>query len=123
MINRCAVIVRPKQPYIDWATGLDDSSMVPTDDDEQTVYLIPEYDVEGMAQLSEACEIIFDSELEDWHLIIEDWPANRTFAMFREWFEIETRTPSRREGVICAAVIQSMHALPTGSLKEEGRTR
>ena len=98
MINRCAVIVHPKQPYIDWATGLDDSRMVPTDDDEQTVYLLPEYDVEGMAQLSEACEMIFDSELENWHLIIEDWLANRTFAMFREWFEIETRTPSPGEG-------------------------
>ena len=85
------MIVRPKQPYVDWAAGLDDSDTVPTEDDERTVYLLPEYDdeVDGMALLSMAYEMIFESELENWHLIEEDWPSNRTFAMFREWFEIE----------------------------------
>ena len=29
MINRGVVIVRPKQPYLDWATRLDDSGFVP----------------------------------------------------------------------------------------------
>ena len=31
MINRSAVIVRPRQPYIDWAKGLDDSGMDPSE--------------------------------------------------------------------------------------------
>lgn len=91
MLNRSAVIVRPKQPYLDWAKGLDGSNLDPSDLSERTVYLLPEYDddVEGMAMLAKAYGLIFESELESWHLIEEDWPANRTFAMFRQWFEIE----------------------------------
>src|SRR5262249_38766709 len=43
MLNRGVVIVRPKQPYLDWAAGLDDSELVPDPNAEQTVYLIPSY--------------------------------------------------------------------------------
>ena len=43
MLNRGVVIVRPKQPYLDWAAGLDDSGIVPDPNGEQTVYLIPSY--------------------------------------------------------------------------------
>jgi hypothetical protein len=53
MLNRGVVIVRPKQPYLDWAAGLDDSGVVPNPDDEQTVYLIPSY-----ASEDEAWEIL-----------------------------------------------------------------
>lgn len=91
MINRSALIVRPKQPYVDWAKGLDDSGMDPSEIGERTVYLLPEYDddIEGLALLSKGYEHIFEAELEGWHLIEDDWPANRTFAMFCEWFDIE----------------------------------
>lgn len=91
MINRSAVIVRPKQPYVDWAKGLDDSGMDPSKNGDRTVYLLPEYDddVEGLALLSKGYEHIFEAELEGWHLIEDNWPANRTFAMFCEWFDIE----------------------------------
>jgi hypothetical protein len=40
MLNRGVVIVRPKQPYRDWAAGLGDSGLVPDPNAEQTVYLI-----------------------------------------------------------------------------------
>lgn len=91
MLNRSAVVVRPKQPYIDWALGLDDSGLAPTADDERAVYLIPEYDddVEAMEILSQAYDIIFEAELDAWHTDESAWPKNRTFAMFREWFEVE----------------------------------
>ena len=58
MINRSAVIVRPKQPYVDWAKGLDDSGMDPSKSGDRTVYLLPEYDddVEGLALLSKGYE-------------------------------------------------------------------
>ena len=28
-------------------------------------------------------------ELAGWHQLEEDWPANRTYTMFREWFTVE----------------------------------
>lgn len=43
MINRAALLVRPAQPYIDWALRLDDSGLAPRPDDEVKVYLVPEY--------------------------------------------------------------------------------
>jgi hypothetical protein len=44
MLNRAALIVRPKQPFLDWAAGLDDSGLVPDVDGEKTVYLVPEFE-------------------------------------------------------------------------------
>jgi hypothetical protein len=47
MLNRCALIVRPKQPFLDWAAQLDDSGLVPDVKGEQTVYLVPEFDYDS----------------------------------------------------------------------------
>jgi len=83
--------VHPKQPYIDWAISLDDSGLVPSTDGERTVYLIPEYesDQEAMEVLSVCFGEIFALELAGWHLVEDDWPKNRTFAMFQDWFSLE----------------------------------
>ena len=91
MLNRGVLIVRPKQPYLDWATGLDDSGLVPDPDDEQTVYLIPEFedDDEAWEILGDIYAEVFELELDDWHTDESAWPPNRTFAMFKEWFDIE----------------------------------
>jgi len=91
MLNRGAVIVRPNQPFLDWAAQLDDSGIIPDPNDEQTVYLIPEYDdeVDALRILSEGYDIIFETELYGWHTHDSDWPKNRTFAMFRDWFHVE----------------------------------
>lgn len=91
MLNRSAIIVRPKKAYIDWASSLDDVELLPAAEDERTVYLIPAYDTEEEAAgfLAQAWESIFEAELESWHLVEEDWPAERTLKMFREWFDVE----------------------------------
>jgi hypothetical protein len=91
MINRGSVIVRPKQPYLDWAAQLDDSGIVPDPQDERTIYLIPEYDsdVEAMEILANCFDIIFEEELGGWHTDESAWPRKRTFALFREWFSFE----------------------------------
>lgn len=91
MINRSAVLVRPAQPFIDWALTLDDSGLAPATSGEAALYLIPEYqdEVEALELLAEAFDIIFDCELEGWHTDESAWPRNRTFAMFRDWFTFE----------------------------------
>jgi hypothetical protein len=80
VLNRSAIIVRPRKPFLDWAAQLDDSEMLPNSEGEQTVYLIPE---------SDGFDIVFESELFAWHTRESDWPQARTFAMFRDWFDIE----------------------------------
>lgn len=62
MLNRAALIVRPKQPYLDWATGLDDSGLVPDVTAERTVYLIPAFgsDEEGQKILRQIYTEVFE---------------------------------------------------------------
>jgi hypothetical protein len=91
MLNRGVVIVRPKQPFLDWAAGLDDSGIVPDPIGEQTVYLIPSYeDDEAAWELLEKVHPgIFENELYGWHTDEAAWPRGRNFAMFKKWFEVE----------------------------------
>jgi hypothetical protein len=92
MLNRGVVIVRPKQPYLDWAAGLDDSGIVPdSNNDEPTVYLIPSYgdEAEAWGILATLHPAIFENELYGWHTDEAAWPKGRDFAMFKKWFEIE----------------------------------
>lgn len=78
MLNRAAVTVKPAKPYISWAAQLDDSGIVPSENSEKTVYLIPEYenDQDAMKVLSEAYGFVFERELEAWHLDESVWPKN-----------------------------------------------
>ena len=83
--------MRPKQPYLDWAAGSDDSGLVPDPRDEQTVYLIPSFesDEEGWKIVKQVYSEVFERELDAWHTVETAWPQNRDFKMFQDWFEIE----------------------------------
>lgn len=91
MLNRAALIVRPKQLFLDWAAGLDDSGLVPDVDGEKTVYLVPEFesDEEGLRVLKRVYAEIFERELDGWHTDPSAWPQKRDFKTFQQWFSIE----------------------------------
>jgi len=89
-INRNAIVVKPKQPLFDWINALDPVFPV-THSDEGTVYLIREKDSNEAIErwLSRNFDRIFVSQLEGWHTIESDWPAKRTYKLFKDWFEVE----------------------------------
>ena len=91
MLNRAVLIVRPKQPFLDWAAQLDDSGLLPDVEGEQTAYLIPEFEDDDGAQrgLKDVFAEVFERELFGWHTDETAWPKNRNLALFRKWFEIE----------------------------------
>jgi hypothetical protein len=91
MLNRAVLIVRPKQPYIEWAAGLDDSGLVPEFEGEKTAYLVPSFEDDDEAEdiLKQIYAEIFERELEGWHTDESDWPQERTFAIFKQWFHLE----------------------------------
>jgi len=91
MLNRGALIVRPAKPYLDWASQLDDSGIVPSPDDERTIYLVPSFEDDDEAEkvLRRAYSEIFERELFGWHTDESAWPRNRTLAMFKKWFTFE----------------------------------
>lgn len=94
MINRAAMIVRPKKPFMDWAAGLDDSGLVPTTDDDQTVYLIPDYsfpeDLDAIVE--QVYRYVFEYELHSWHTDEADWPTIRDLETFHAWFKVEAHS-------------------------------
>ena len=91
MLNRAALIIRPKQPFLDWVASLDDSGLVPDVTGEQPVYLIPEFesDDEGQEVLRQVYAEIFERELDGWHTDPSAWPQKRDFKIFQQWFSVE----------------------------------
>jgi hypothetical protein len=91
MLNRAVLIVRPKQPFLDWAAQLDDSGLVPEVEGEQTVYLIPAFEDNDEARrvLEDIYGEVFERELDGWHADESTWPSSRNFEMFQRWFKIE----------------------------------
>src|SRR5579862_6452594 len=93
-VKRAAISIKPKQPYIDWANGLDEdgvkigAAFTP----DENIYLVddlPEGGLDPAVLLEPYFEAIFEEELNGWHRVAEDWPPQRDFALFQAWFEIE----------------------------------
>lgn len=90
-INRAALVVRPRQAYLDWASSLDDEAPEHAKAlaNRVSVYLLGE-DPEAVAEtapLENYFEEIFELELEAWSTDEDEWPKQRTLKMFHEWFE------------------------------------
>ena len=95
LLNRSAVIVKPRRPYLEWAKRDDDEGLAePVFEglrSEPTVYLLPEYEDRSSQQevLEEFWPLLFEAMLEGWVTDESLWPKNRTLEMFREWFEVQ----------------------------------
>ena len=93
-LNRTALIVKPLKAYWDWANKIEDGmpkeqkNYKPTEMDT-TVYLIPDLDP---SKINEHIEVmfpeIFEDELAAWWTEEKDWPKERTYKLFKEWFEV-----------------------------------
>jgi len=94
MINRVAVVVRPRQPLVDWVRFNDPQDPSITLDDareDSTVYLLPgDADPPGYGDIvAEVWDSIFEQELASWYTDEDLWPQGRTLEMFWQWFECE----------------------------------
>ena len=93
-INRDAIVLTPKQPFLDWLHHVDPTSKDITLADlatEPSIYLLPESKTdEGFRRiLRKFCEDIFVEELDAWYRDQEVWPEDRSFAIFRLWFDYQ----------------------------------
>ncbi len=93
-LYRTALIVSRKQPYIDWANGLatEESERFPDDlATRRDVYLGPQMDHQPTVDeaIADNWPEIFDEALYAWSTDEATWPADRTRAMFDDWFEAE----------------------------------
>jgi len=94
-VNRATMVVRPRQPYVDWADSLDedDENRLTLEEhrEDSTAYLIPTVeDVEEAEEILVTCwPLLFENELESWCADEDVWPADRTLEMFLDWFDVE----------------------------------
>ena len=95
MINRAAVILKYKAPFIQWVNDADPYKDNPgitleSENKDCTVYLILEDDAEKLEEwISVNFKQLFESEIEDWYTDESLWPKNRNRKLFDEWFELE----------------------------------
>ena len=93
-INRTAIIIKPKQPFVDWLNtipGEKSDNTIENTSSENTTFLIPEFfgHKESRAYIKKIYSYIFEFELFGWYTNEELWPQKRTWNMFQEWFVIE----------------------------------
>jgi hypothetical protein len=70
-LNRSAVIVTPKQPFLDWLHAADPTSLALTLDEvrEPTIYLLPDCEdaADLLARVKRCSETIFEDQLDGWY--------------------------------------------------------
>lgn len=100
MVNRSAIVLRPKEPFKAWLRSCLERDGAVTDIEaaiagaggkDRTVYLIPDYHDDGEARevLEEFAPLLFEQELSSWDEDEESWPSERGFEQFQEWFDYE----------------------------------
>ena len=98
MVNRAAIILRYREPFVRWINESDpynDSPNISMEDAnrEKTIYLISDDagdDYERWIDLN--YEVLFEDELEGWYTDESLWPQERTKELFDEWFAVECHT-------------------------------
>jgi hypothetical protein len=93
-INRSLLIVKPKQPFLDWTQTLDDEDKSISLEEitkDSAAYLVPElWQDSDEQELLESCyRVLFELQLEGWWTDEADWPKERNLKMFLDWFEVE----------------------------------
>ena len=95
MINRAAVILKYKAPFIQWVNDADPYKDNPgitleSENKDCTVYLILEDDAENLEEwISLNFKQLFESEIKDWYTDESLWPKNRNRKLFDKWFDLE----------------------------------
>ena len=93
-VNRSLVVVKPKQPYVDWANSFMDDDKVQSIESfhcDCNAYLIDEIEEDGDEEriLKKIYRRIFVEELHAWMRDEDTWPKKRDYPTFRNWFDVE----------------------------------
>jgi hypothetical protein len=101
VVNRGALILRYKEPAVRWINDADPSPSshpvaLESANEERNVYLISDSagdDSQSLERwLKRHYAEIFEIELEGWYTDAALWPKQRSYELFRQWFEPELHT-------------------------------
>ena len=94
MLNRTAIMLRFRQPCIDWMFRITNEVVSMESDTERAVYLVPEihklHDLDKV--LAPIYNELFDQELQGWYVDEHSRPKNLSPKQFKEWFSIEVHS-------------------------------
>lgn len=103
-VNRSMVVLRYKQPYIDWVKSAGEFPMEMTleeANDDSEAFLVPAYDCQmdpidgtedAIKWVEKRWRMFFEHILMSWIGDESEWPKKRTLKMFREWFSVEYKS-------------------------------
>ena len=103
-LNRAIIVLRYKQPYIDWVktAGTNPIEITLEDaNDDSEAFLVPNYDClvdpidgtdDAVKWVEKRWRMFFEHILGAWIFDETTWPQNRTLKMFREWFDVEYKS-------------------------------
>ena len=95
MVNRSAIVIKARKPFLDWLKSLpdpeDQGTTLKEINEGANVYLLPPYwaEMNSTSVQWEFYSAIFEMELYDWWADEADWPAGRDLKMFHKWFNPE----------------------------------
>lgn len=98
MLNRDLLIIRYKQPFVDWVNAADpypNGHTITLEDANQDSpsYLIHEYASETFEHwLHECYQPLFGNILGDWYEDPALWPQDRTLQLFEAWCDFEVHS-------------------------------
>ena len=91
-LNRGLVILRPKEPFIQWVSRIAADDPVPVDELAQaSTYLIPEFQTEDESWdwIRSNSSLLFDLALNEWDADESEWPTVRDWPALSDWFQVE----------------------------------
>ena len=95
MVNRGAIMLKYKEPFIKWANDADpvkDGSDISLEmaNQDKTVYLVSDQAAEHLeGWIRENFTALFEAELDGWYTDEALWPKKRDLKTFNEWFAVE----------------------------------
>jgi hypothetical protein len=97
VLNRAALIVRYKQPFVDWinATEPDSRQRLKLADanDNNSAYLIEVDDEDDLPEWLQVNSVaLMEAELSGWYPEESLWPKERSLALFNKWCAVELHT-------------------------------
>ena len=93
LVNRAIIVVKPREPFLDWANSVDDEIKTMTIEemeDDSAVFLIQDFerDEEKEEILQKHYKAIFEAALNGWVIDKSLWPEKRDYSTFKQWFQI-----------------------------------
>lgn len=91
VLNRSALILAPKQPFLEWLLSCPDPPEISMEDlieKEGHVYLLPEVEDNVEAALAQVAESVLEAEFSAWYTDPFLWPARRDLEALLEHFDI-----------------------------------